>query len=81
MCPFCGQGQLKKWLVKDIDVLSYICNECESAWYRYENIGVTRAGSATCIVDWLGYEPINRPSAVRLIEIVDWPEPAQAASN
>lgn len=74
MCPNCGQGQLKKWLFKDIGVESYVCDECESTWLNHNNIGVTRAGSATSILDWLGYEPIDRPRAGAFLEIVDWPD-------
>ncbi len=74
MCPCCGQGLLEKWLLTDIGVATYVCNDCNTTWLDYNNVGVTRAGSATSILDWLGYEPIDRPRGVVFLEIVNWPE-------
>ena len=74
MCPNCGQGLLEKWLFTDIGVESYTCSECSVTWLAYANIGVTRAGGFSSMLDWLGYEPINRPKGCVFLESAEWPE-------
>ena len=74
MCPYCGQGLLEKWLIKDINAESYVCSECDMIWYEYGGIGAGRAGSASAVLDWLGYRPLDYHLGATLLGVVDWPE-------
>lgn len=42
ICPRCdGQGEIYKAKVKNIDIILYICDECEACWEEGSKIGMS----------------------------------------
>lgn len=42
MCPGCGQGQVVPVRVKSTRIPLFVCEECETTWFRAEEIGHSR---------------------------------------
>lgn len=56
VCPGCGQGWAVPVRVKSTGICLFVCDECESTWFREEDIGRARA---THFMDYMESEGLK----------------------
>jgi len=72
-CPYCGQGLLHKITIRAIKTNSYICDECETVWLRYENISSNTGNNVDELFKWIGPTGLEYQNDLEFHEILDWP--------
>ena len=71
-CPFCGQGLLYRILIRRINLHSYICDECDTVWLRYEDVSNRSGAFANYLLEWMGAD-IDYLAEFDYQEVVVWP--------
>ena len=39
ICPRCNQGSILKVLIKELQVETFLCDECDTMWFKRIDIG------------------------------------------
>jgi hypothetical protein len=73
-CPYCGQGLLNRITIRRINMESFICDECETVWLKYEQISDHSGTIADNLLNWMG-APYDYQAEFEYHEIVEWPQP------
>lgn len=72
-CPYCGQGSLYRITIRKIRIVSYICDECDTVWLMYEDVGSGTGTFADNIIKWLGSNDMDYQAAFEYHEVWPWP--------
>lgn len=72
-CPYCDQGSLFRITIRKICIDSYICDECDTVWLRYEDVRCGTGTGADYLIRWLGSIGMNYQEEFQYHEIWKWP--------
>lgn len=72
-CPYCGQGALYRIEIRKIGIESYICDECDTVWLRYEDVRNGLGTFADNLLKWLGSETVDYLAEFEYLEVREWP--------
>jgi len=53
-CPYCGQGALYRIKIKSLGLRSFLCDECDTVWMNYEDVGPDYGSAERYISRWIG---------------------------
>ena len=73
-CPFCGQGSLWRIRLKPIDKISFSCDECDTVWLHYKDVGKSKGVGIEYLFDWMGIYPYDQIAHVDYLEVVPFPK-------